>query len=338
MKVVHVIDRLAIGGAEKALIYATKAIADRNIHTGILLFNSGYQLEKDIDTKVILHVLNRTNKYKPATLLKAHNICKGYDIVHAHLRHVYAYIRLAQIMFGGKYKLILHDHAAITLETPLKLKGLFKPVYYIGVNTEQTYWAQRVLHVKKENIFLHENAVEESRHLYTQSKSNKALLVGNIRSVKNIEFGIELVKGMNWALDIYGNVIEEDYRDKLLSLIGQYNIRIIEGVTDIDSRYSDYSIAIHCSPKETGPLVLLEYLSAGIPFISYKTGSAAEAIYQYLPELFMDNFEPHKWEQRINEILSDISLPVKMRMIFKNHFNTGNYVHKCLNIYKSVHS
>ncbi len=340
MKVLHVIDRLETGGAERLFVNLTELLAERSSDTGVLLFTAGGALDKELDSGLKVHVLDRGNKFNPFTLYKAHTICSKYDIVHTHLRHVYAYTRLAQLLFGGRYKLMLHDHATVTTDIPVRLKGIFKPRYYIGVNKEQTTWAENTLGIDKQNIFLLENtAMPEIKHSTIKSDGKKAMIVANIRQVKNIEFAIELCRYTGWQLDIYGNVIEQDYYNKLLTLAGNDgSIRIITGITDFSRLYQEYNLAIHCSPKETGPLVLIEYLAAGLPFIAHKTGSAAETIAAELPQLFMQNFEPSQWEQRIREIITNTQLPHKMRELYKKKFNPEDYINRCLEIYKNVHS
>ncbi|MBW7912620.1 MAG: glycosyltransferase family 4 protein [Taibaiella sp.] len=340
MKILQVIDRLEAGGAERLLISITHLLADKDVSSGVLLFNDGGALDKELDPRVEVHLLNRTNKFNLFTLYKAHRICKQYDIVHAHLRHVYAYIRMAQLLFGGKYKLLLHDHAAITNDVPVRMRRIFKPRYYIGVNEEQTNWAIKTIGVEQQNVFLLQNTVlakELSSNLRPGSK--KVILIANIRQVKNIEFAISLCRSMGWQLDIYGNIIEQEYYDRLKELAGDDNgINIITGVTDFSSLYRQYNLAIHCSPKETGPLVLIEYLAVGLPFIAYQTGSAADIIAAELPQLFMQNFEPEQWQQRITEIIQNEDLPRQMQQLFKMNFNPEDYINKCLQIYQSVHS
>ena len=113
-------------------------------------------------------------------------------------------------------------------------------------------------------------------------------------------------------------------------------INIITGITDFSGLYGQYNLAIHCSPKETGPLVLIEYLAARLPFIAYQTGSAADAIAANLPQLFMQNFEPEEWQQRISEIIQNNELPRQMQELYKKNFNPEDYINKCLQIYQSV--
>ena len=191
MKVLHVIDRLETGGAEKLFVSITKLLTARGIETGALLFTAGSALDKELEKRLQLHVLNRRGKYNLLTLYKAHKICSGYDIVHTHLRHVYAYIRLAQWLFGGKYKLVVHDHAAIIKDIPKRYAGMFKPAYYIGVNKEQIAWAVSTIGVHKEHIFLLENTVMPVTGDENKTDNPKDLMVvANIRAVKNIEFAV----------------------------------------------------------------------------------------------------------------------------------------------------
>lgn len=340
MKVLHIIDRLETGGAEKILVHLTGLLAATGVPTGVMLFAHGSPLERDLDKRLQLHLLNRKNKFSLSTLRQAHRICSQYDIVHAHLRHVHAYIRLGQILFNGKYKLILHDHAAPAGSMPVRMKGLFRPRYYIGVNKEQTEWAKDCIGIDGRNIFLLENTVVAQIQIPTaMPRDKRAIMVANIRRVKNIEFAIGLSKKTGWPLDVYGNVIEQDYYKELLTMAGKDGaINVKTGITDFSSIYPQYSLAVHCSPKETGPLVLIEYLAAGLPFIAYKTGSAAETIAQHLPQLFMDNLELGQWHEKIQEITQDKTLPAKMQELYKRIFNPGDYLNKCLEIYKSVHS
>lgn len=338
MKVLHVIDRLETGGAEKIFVSITRLLCDKNITVGALLFKTGSPLDEMLDSRITVHDLNRKSKYSLNSLYKAHSIYKQYDIVHAHLRHIYAYIRLAQWFFGGKYKLIVHDHAGITKEIPQRLKGIFKPRYYIGVNREQITWARSVIGVDQKNTYLLENTIlKPAQPIKQPCNKNKAILVANIRKVKNIEFAIALCKKTGWQLDIYGNTLEQDYSVRLQQDTGS-TATIQSGVTDFNNIYPEYKLAIHCSHEETGPLVLIEYLSAGLPFIAYKTGSAAETIATELPELFMNNFEQEQWQARIDEITADHTLPEKMRAVYQRKFDPEVYINKCLEIYKNVHS
>lgn len=337
MKVLHVIDKLNVGGAEKVLLMLTGLLAKEGIDTGVLIYNEGGVLESSLHRSVKVHQLNRKNKYSIATLYNANKICCQYDIVHTHLRHVYAYIKLSKLLFGGRFELLLHDHSAPTYTAPVRLKGIFKPEWYIGVNKKLQQWANNVLHIYKERTFSLENTVMPTGAVYKPIGNGKLIMVSNIRKEKNIEFAIEVSKSLNWPLDIYGDVKDEEYYNQL-KVSGSENVKFIHGVTDFFSVYNDYELAIHTSTSETGPLVLSEYLSAGLPFVAFKVGGVAGAIAQHLPQLFMEHWDVAAWKERVLQVSADKELPEQMRNVFQQHFSPEEYLNKCLQIYSAVHS
>ena len=84
--------------------------------------------------------------------------------------------------------------------------------------------------------------------------------------------------------------------------------------------------------------MLLEYLSAGLPFIASKVGGVADAIAQYLPQLFLEDWNMDTWKEKVQQISTDEELPEQMRNVFQQHFSPEEYLNKCLQIYSIVHS
>jgi glycosyltransferase involved in cell wall biosynthesis len=243
------------------------------------------------------------------------------------------------LVFRGKYKLILHDHYGdieINTSVPLKLRLAFKPVFYIGVSQRLTEWAIKNMQPKKA-FLLRNTVIPQPGVSYNGCDSIRVLMIANIRPTKNIEFAIELCSKLNMCLDIYGNVGDQQYYSYLASKIaGNPSIRIIEGVTSFDALYNNYSLAIHTALSETGPLVLLEYMAYGIPFVSYKTGEVAQVVASQLPLHFVDSFDIKIWERHICTIQQEKDLPSKLKTLFGEHFGADNYLKQCLQIYQDV--
>lgn len=342
MKVLQAIDRLNIGGAERVMLNITKLLISRNIETGVLLFNAGFPLDKDVDSKAKLFVLHRKNKFSLAKLYKAHQICGAYDIVHVHMRHCYVYIRLAKEIFGGKYKLILHDHygnIGIDKSIPRGFNSFFKPQYYIGVSQDLVKWALNILKVEPGNVYLLANTILPNSKISAAVGHNKrrAFIVSNIRPTKNIEFAISVFKKLNWECIIYGNKEDESYYQQIQGLIpGNSKINIVQGKTDMSDIYANHAIAIHSAISETGPLVLLEYLANGMPFLAYKTGDVADTLATEIPMLFIDTLDANEWVKRIEEILKDETLPGKLISLFEKYFSPERYIDECLRIYEEI--
>ena len=337
MKVLHVIDRLALGGAERVFVSLVNNLCSAGVEVRALLFETGYELEQELKADVI--DLKRRNKYNLVTLYKTHKICSSYDIVHTYLRHVHAYVKLAQVLFGGEYRLILHDHSGVSDEVPFRLKGLFKPAYYIGVYQKQVKWAIETLCINEQHAFLLNNTVSTAIMVRDRSSSDSIMMVGNIRRVKNIEFAIALARRLNKKLSVYGNVLDKEYYNELLDFIADKDdVEIVQGVTDLSEVYNKHSLAIHTSKQETGPLVLLEYMLAGMPFVAYKTGDVADTIYNELEECFVDSFEIDEWMNKVNQLNDSEGQKEKLRELYLTYYSPEQVTDKCLQIYKSVHS
>ncbi len=339
MKVLHVIDRLNIGGAEKVFVDIIHLLADAGIEVGALLFEKGFPLDDQIDKRVKTYVLNRKNKFSISKMYEAHKLCSRYNIVHVHMRHCYNYIRLVQLVFNGSYKVILHDHFGdieINRSIPKGWSSIFKPAYYIGVSHPLTEWAKEYLKMPAANVFLLTNTIRPGSFKHQPGKTSAVCMVSNIRPTKNIEFAINLFSKKHNTLAIYGNRSDAAYYAVITNMAeGNASISIIEGEKELTAVYNKYAMAIHCARSETGPLVLLEYLAYGVPFLMYKTGEIANVVSKELPQCFIDNFNEDDWNGRIDEIMkSDLSS--KLIEIFNNHFSPQQYIKQCLDIYQSV--
>lgn len=336
MKVLHAIDTLNVGGAEKIFVILTSLLSEQDITTHALLLNHAGGLIKELNPNVTLHVLNRRNKFSIKKLKLAHELCAQYDIVHAHLRHVHAYIKLARLLFGGRYKLILHDHSSSPLHSkPFRLKGIFKPSHYIGINNKMTNDAKRYLSIN--NCYTLPNAIVPDTSIrYHYPNNNQALIIGNIREVKQLPLAMKIANNAGLALTIYGNRQEQKYFDTIQQLAKLSGTKIKEGVTDFSNIYGNYSIALHTSSSESGPLVLLEYLAYGIPFLAYNTGSVAEVLADELPLHFIDSFDPEQWAERIGLIRKQGDISETLKAVFEKNFSANDYLQQCLKIYESV--
>lgn len=337
MKILHVIDRLNVGGAEKVMVYLTSLLADHNINIAVLLFNEGFPLEQELDPKLKKHILNRKNKFSIKKLWQANRICSRYDIIHVHMRHNYAYMRLAQFLFGGKYIIILHDHFFNTGHIHPALKGFIKPKYYIGVSRSLVKWAKDALGIDPSNIFLLPNTIVP-KTLSEKEGQSQTIIVSNLSAIKNIEFGIELCNYINEPLIIYGNNAEAEYANRIMALAEKANVRIMSGISDVSTVFNSKSFALHCSKAESGPLVLLEYLAYGVPFLAYNTGEVAETVSGELPLHFIDSFDMQAWADRIRQIKAQGDISEKLKAVFNKYFDPKKYVQQCLNIYQTVRS
>lgn len=336
MRILQVIDTLNIGGAERVFVDMCNILHDYNQDVSALL------LLKDkgplaIDLRVPVKTLNRKNKWSVKTLYKCYNILTQYDIVHCHSRHIYKYIALVKLVFRLNSKIIFQDHYGsieIDKKVPFLFDSLFKPKYYIGVSETLTEWAIEYLKIRANNVFLLQNIIKK-RSQNSSSKLFEYLLVSNIKPVKNNLFAIELCKEMDSSLLLVGKNQENDYFHRIEKELNE-KIILDSTVSDAQVIMSKSKIGLHTSSSETGPLVLIEYLAQGLPFLAYETGEVAKILKPHFPEYFIDNYEIGDWQKRLGTIYNSNPDTEKMQRIFEKYFGEGEYYNKLINIYKCI--
>lgn len=338
MKVLHVIDNLYVGGAERVMVNLCNWQHNVGLCVQVAIISGrGNDLLHLIHKEIPVHEVGRKKRLDYLSARKLYFLLKDSDIVHVHMRHNYRYVRLISYWLGIKVRIILHDHSSS--ETILfGLNSIFKPKYFIGTSTFSMQFAKSMLNMKS-NCFMLENVIET---INTKSVEKKEgfVLVSNIKEGKNQIFALNILRHFHQKLDFYGVVQSKTYLEKINEYALEYDIlkkiEFFTGENNVQSILCNYEFGLHTSANETGPLTIIEYLAQGLPFIAYRTGEAAEKISQEFPEFFMDNFEVEEWVTRIQSILSAPPSKEKMQQVFAKHFSKKNYIEKCLKIYESV--
>lgn len=115
MKILHIINSLATGGAEK-LIAETLPLYDKvGITSDLLLLNGTAQpFLKELEDKKCCQVfsLGKSSVYHPKHILGIMPFLKKYDIVHVHLFPAQYYVVISKILSGAKVKLIFTEHSS----------------------------------------------------------------------------------------------------------------------------------------------------------------------------------------------------------------------------------
>ena len=152
MKILQVIDRLNVGGAERVCVDISNLLINKNINVAVLTITEKGELVSFLDSKIKTHCLQRNSKFNIKTMKKMILILNNYDIAHIHMRHTYRYVKFASLFYKLSCKLILHDHfgsIAFDKSIPLFMTNLLKPKFYIGVSNELINWAQEKLKISE---------------------------------------------------------------------------------------------------------------------------------------------------------------------------------------------
>ncbi len=347
LKILQIIDRLDAGGAERVMVDLSNILHEAGHQvTTLAILNHG-ELGKFLNPEIKKINLKRSGKFNLKTLKKLSAEANEHDVLHVHMRHNLKYVWLANKVFPMKATMIFHDHYGkieIDRSVDKVLYWALKKVSYIGVSQALADWAikdvglppDKVHHLT--NIIIQKDVPAKSR---TVDGIKQLILVSNIRREKHIEFAIEvmskLVDEAEARLTIYGKVVDQSYFQELKTLISNRDlskhINFVDDCIDIQAELSQYDFALHTAKSETGPLVLIEYLAQGLPFITYQTGEVVKQINGVLPSLIISNFEVAQW---VNALKTHWDREMKNELIevYNSQYSKENYYQQCLKIYQ----
>lgn len=350
--VVQIIDTLESGGAEKVLIMLSNLLYANGHNVKVICTLNSGSIANQLNSNIQQVALHRKNKFSLFTMYKLVKECSNYEIVHVHSRHNLLYLFVAATIFRLNKKIFFHEHFGnIDVDKSVKWyqKIIYPQVKYIAVSRSLQQWALHILKLSPSSVFLLPNTIEkinsQSSHVEKTTASNlKLLLVSNFRRSKNIEFAIEVASALQqqniaFILTIIGQVADVSYYTEIKELINNHNlasnINIVHDCYNIQPVLSQYHLALHTAKTESGPLVLIEYMAQGLPFLAFKTGEVVDEIINDVPELIMKNFSVNDWIYKIINYNDLITLKQNLLLLYDKKFSLNNYYQQCIKIYNS---
>lgn len=348
MKVVLLNDQLNAGGAERVLVNTANLLRKNDIDVHVLLLLGPAALDHLLDPKIPVTYLHRKGRFDLKAMRTLRKIVANADVLHVHSRYNLRYVMVCKMMVGiGKCKIVFQEHIPL-LQLDLFTRWAFTQVSaYVAVLKTMCTWVTTQKLVSANKVFYLPNIVQKpSTVTQHQYKSGRVVMVGNFMRLKNQFFAVDLIGylGETYSLDIYGMVHHADYFASLQQYITKkkldHRIKLIQGVTNVFDVLGQYEFAVHTSTHETGPLVLLEYMYAGVPFISYSTGDVAAHLSTEMPELVVDNFDLDSWKSKVESGLTDASkrngIQRRMLEFVQSRYTEEHYLDQLKQVYQSV--
>lgn len=350
MKVLQVIDHLNVGGAERVLVDLSNILQENQHDVTVLCLLKEAKLDSQLNKDISVIYLHRKNKFNPFYLITLYRILIKFDIIHIHLRQVLRYVSLLfyTTRIHRRKVIVFQDHfgkinTEKTISTSIRA-ALKRCTAYIGVSEQLTSWARS--NNLNTNIFKLSNIVRLDKKMASKndaSTTTNIVSVGNFRPQKNYEFLCQLIsqspKDYNYT--IYGQIVDLLYYEKIKGLIKELKIEnrvtIISDCDSVLSELSNYQLGLHCAASETGPLVALEFLSKGIPFVAYNTGEVAMEIGADFPVFIQKDFEIKNWNHNIKTILEHRKTYIdELKLFFSKNYSEEAYLERCISIYQKL--
>lgn len=301
MRILHVINSLATGGAEKLLLESCTVYQQKGIEVHVLLLNgvSHPFLEQLKENQTCtIHSLGNGSVYNPVLLIKIIPFLKKFDSVHVHLFPSLYWVALAHAISFSKTKLVYTEHSttnnrrgnpifkvldrwmysrysSIVAITPQVLENLkahlkFKDenrfqIIQNGLNLSQIQSAQPYL---KTDFFEDVNAkiiIQVAR--FFEPKDHATL-------IKSLSFLPE-----NYKLLLVGDGVLKPNLEALVSQLELQNrVRFLGVRTDVLSLLKTADVIVLSSKYEGLSLSCIEGMASGKPFVASEVPGLMEVV------------------------------------------------------------
>jgi glycosyltransferase involved in cell wall biosynthesis len=335
--ILHVIDSLAPGGAERMVIAIANATDKTRYKVSICVTHSDITLANELVPSVSLFKLGRRKKIEVEKFMILAKFCKEgkVDLLQVHMRSSFLFI--STLMCVGllpKLPVIFTDHDGdvelnnhIPWGVQICLKVL-KP-YFVGVCPDLTLAAIKA-GVSPEKSCTIRNAINFSSYDHSYYSSQKqgdvdqlerpvGIMVANIRPTKDHQFllkALSELKEDKWTFLLVGGENDVEYlsrvKQNIRDLDLESRVRFLGARVDIPALLKLADFGVLSSKSESGPLVLLEYIAAGLPFVSTKVGLIGKTLCDLGVPGLMDKNDFDRFVQAISELLH-LSLEERLR-------------------------
>ncbi|MGG5502302.1 glycosyltransferase [Myroides odoratimimus] len=358
MKVLHVIDSLATGGAEKLLVESLPVFRKNNVDIDIALLNGKvtpfYNVVKDFGYNRIYNLYNGS-VYNPITILRLVPILKKYGVVHVHLFPAQYYVVIAKVLGFSKCKLIFTEHSTSNRRLQnRRLRWIEKIVYsfykkVISITPEVQSELKEKLNLPDNKLTVIENGVNianiESAESYSRENlgynedDRIILMVAGFRREKDHDTLIRCLSilPLNYKLLLVGDGERRKELETLVEFLRlEERIKFLGVRTDVYNLMKMVDISVLSSHWEGFGLVAVEAMSAGKPVIASKV-QGLEQVVEGGGLLFTKGDEidlKNKiLELEENEYYHEIS---KSCVVKAKKYDINNTVSKLISLYEKI--
>lgn len=359
--VMHVIDSLAPGGAERMLVELVNNTDRDKVIPYVCVTRKNLNLKQFIHPDIQTYCLDRKHTWDLRAMRVFKNIILDNEIkiAHVHGYGSYLFVFAAKTLLHIPIKILLHVHSSNKPDLYIRIFGRFGIDYFIGVSSAPCVWANEYLNLPDKKITLIQNAINPDPYkkatpidltaILDKRPSKVGVVIANVRPVKDL---ITLFQALsftknknNISLLIAGSTGDKAYfkecTNELNRLGLQDQVKFLGVRTDLPRLLASVDFGVLSSESETGPVALLEYIAAGLPFVVTRVGQIGEEVSRAgIPETVPIK-NPKVMAKAIDRIFD---LPPNEKLdraetsnkLFDEMFNIKHYSHHWYDIYSGM--
>jgi len=300
--VVHVIDGLGLGGAERMLVDIANATARDGHRVTVCITRDNTLQRAALDERIEILVLGRKRRLDVAPTARFIRWVRSnaVDVLHVHMRSSLSFMLALRLLRLIRTPIVFHDHYG-TIEIDPSVPRWFRAGrrmidQYVGVYERLTEWAIGA-GVDRSRAITIANALDLTRlqasrkidlraELAIPRDRVLAILVATVRRDKGIEMLVEAVSRMTphdrLQVLLVGGEPDPAYAAECRALVAKLgletSITFVGPRSDVPGLLECADIGLLSSHTESGPLVLVEYLAAGLPIVATTVGNIGRSL------------------------------------------------------------
>lgn len=292
MKILHIINSLNTGGAEKLIVETLPLLQkEKDLEVGLALLNAEetpfYTQFKKENPSIKVYELSKGSVYNPLNVFRIIPLLRKYDAIHAHLFPVMYFVVLAKILSFSRVKLIFTEHSTKNrrMQNP-KFKWIEQFVYryyskIICITEEVKNELQRCLAIPSNKLKVIHNGINVNK-INSESKSNRdefgfssqdklLIMVAGFRIEKDQDTLIKCLQILptEYKLILVGDGERRNILEQLVEKLNLTDRVTFLGVrNDVISLIKMCDVSVLSSHWEGFGLAVAEAMACGVPTIA----------------------------------------------------------------------
>jgi glycosyltransferase involved in cell wall biosynthesis len=297
VRVMHVIDSLALGGAERMAVELANRCAQDGNDVSLCATRRNGPLAALLDSRVHLEVLGRRSRLDLGPMWRHANDCRtrNAELFHVHGRSSFSLMAALCGLRLTRGRLLLHDHTPLkpgdVVPTWFRTWGRHWVGHYVGVSEMHRDWA-RGAGIADARVSVIPNAIalepfraaepaDLRKELGIDMHVPLGIVVGNLRAQKGIDLLIAAMSSTKSPAAALATFVivgrdgdDPDYGAlcrREAARLGN-RVRFLGARNDVPRLLRAADFAVVPSRYESGPLTLIEAMAAGLPVIGTCVG------------------------------------------------------------------